>query len=88
MSPRIVSQRVWVLIGPILLGLVLALAPMACTSSERAAQEVYELAQFEQKQGNMDHARKLYQDVVTKYPDTSWAQKAQTSLSEIAPAQP
>lgn len=76
------------MIGPLVLGLALALSPMACASSERAAQDAYELAQFEQKQGNMDHARKLYQDVVTKYPGTSWAEKAQASLSEIAPAQP
>jgi outer membrane protein assembly factor BamD (BamD/ComL family) len=88
MAPRIIPQRILVVIGPIMLGLVLALSPMACTSSERAAQEVYELAQFEQKQGNMDHARKLYQDILTKYPDTSWADKARASLSELPPAQP
>ncbi len=88
MSTRIVAHRKIPMIGPLVLGLALALSPMACTSSERAAQDAYELAQFEQKQGNMDHARKLYQDVVTKYPDTSWAEKARAGLAELPPAPP
>ncbi len=77
------------MIGPIMLGLVLALSPTACTSShERAAQDAYELAQFEEKQGNADHARQLYQEIVTKHPDTAWAEKANARLTELQPVQP
>lgn len=72
----------------ILIGLVLVFSSAACTSAERAAQETYELGQFEEKQGNADHARQLYQEIVTKHPDTSWAEKARTRLSELQPAQP
>ncbi|MFZ5876336.1 MAG: tetratricopeptide repeat protein [Nitrospirota bacterium] len=88
MSTRINSQRIMRMIGPIVLGVALAFSPVACASSERAAQEAYELAQFEQKQGNVDHARELYRDIVAKYPNTSWADKARASLSELPPAQP
>lgn len=72
----------------VLIGLVLVLSPVACTSAERAAQETYELGRFEEKQGNAEHARQLYQEIVTKHPDTSWAEKAHTRLSELEPAQP
>lgn len=72
----------------LLVGVILVLAPMACTSAERAAQDTYELGQFEEKQGNTDHARQLYQEIVTKHPDTSWADKARTRLSELQPASP
>ncbi len=72
----------------LLVGVMLALAPVACTSAERAAQESYELGQFEEKQGNVDHARQLYEEIVTKHPDTSWAEKARTRLSELQPVSP
>jgi TolA-binding protein len=74
--------------GSLFLGLVVLFSPVACTSAERAAQETYELAQFEEKQGNAEHARQLYQEVVTKHPDTSWAEKARGRLSELQPATP
>jgi outer membrane protein assembly factor BamD (BamD/ComL family) len=76
------------MIGPVVLGLALALSPMACTSPERAAQEAYDLAQFEEKQGNADHARQLYQGIVTKHPNTPWAEKAHARLAELQPAHP
>lgn len=67
----------------LLVGVMLVLAPVACTSAERAAQETYDLGQFEEKQGNVDHARQLYEEIVTKHPDTSWAEKARVRLSEL-----
>jgi TolA-binding protein len=82
------TQRIASMISPLAFVLLLVVSPAACTSAERAAQETYELAQFEQKQGNAEHARELYQDIVTKYPDTSWAEKARAGLSELQPAQP
>lgn len=76
------------IVGPIVIALLLAVSSGACASAERAAQETYDLAQFEEKQGNAEHARQLYQDVITKYPDTSWAEKARASLADLPPAQP
>jgi TolA-binding protein len=76
------------IVGSLLLGLSVLFSPVACTSAERAAQEAYELAQFEEKQGNAEHARQLYQEIVAKHPDTSWAEKARGRLSELHPDQP
>jgi TolA-binding protein len=76
------------MIGPIVLGLMLALSSAACTSPERAAQEAYELAQFEEQQGNADHARQLYQGIIAKHPNTSWAEKSNARLTELQPIQP
>jgi TolA-binding protein len=76
------------MISPIVLGLLLALSPAACTSPERAAQEAYELAQFEEQQGNADHARQLYQVIIAKHPNTSWAERSRARLSELQPADP
>ena len=67
--------------------LVVAWAP-GCTSAERAAQDAYELAQFEQRQGNAEHARKLYEDIVAKHPETIWAEKARASLANLQSTQP
>jgi TolA-binding protein len=67
---------------------VLVLAVAGCTSSERAAQERFELAQFEEQQGNAAHARQIYQDIVATYPDTSWAARARQRISNLRPSQP
>lgn len=61
----------------------LAWIPLACTSSDRAARDVFDLAQFEERQGNLDHARQLYGDILSRYPETEWARKAQERLAEI-----
>lgn len=82
------ARRFASVLTPPAIALLLAVSSVACTPSERAAQEAYELAQFEQKQGNVDHARKLYQDVVTKYPETQWAEKARAGLADLPVAQP
>jgi outer membrane protein assembly factor BamD (BamD/ComL family) len=83
-----VGQRILLMIGPIVLGLLLALSPAACTSPERVAQEAYDLAQFEEKQGNPDHARQLYQGIIAKHSTTLWAEKAKARLAELQPVQP
>lgn len=81
-------QRAVLIVSLLVMAWVLMFAPAGCTSPERAAQETFELAQFEEKQGNLEHARKLYQDVTSKYPDTSWAEKARARLSELQPPPP
>lgn len=68
--------------------LLLAVWAPGCTSAERAAQETYELAQFEQRQGNAEHARQLYQEIITNFPGTAWAEKARASLADLPAAQP
>ena len=87
-NENVMAPRIAAILGPVGVALLLAVSTPACTSAERAAQETYELAQFEQKQGNAEHARQLYQDVVAKYPNTSWAEKARASLADLPAAQP
>jgi TolA-binding protein len=67
---------------------VLVLAFAGCTSSERAAEERFELARFEEQQGNATHARQIYQEIIAKYPGTSWAEQARQRVRELPSAQP
>ena len=61
--------------------IMLALFVSGC-SSDKAA-ELYDTAQFEEKQNNPDHASKLYEEILKKYPDSEFAKKAQERLSQI-----
>ena len=58
---------------------VLALA--AC--SGKGAQELFETAQFEEKQHNLDHARKLYEEIIAKHPQSELAAKAKERLNAM-----
>ena len=46
--------------------------------------ELFETAQFEEKQGNREHAAKLYQEVIQKHPGSENAKKAEVRLAEFA----
>jgi outer membrane protein assembly factor BamD (BamD/ComL family) len=48
------------------------------------SKELFETAQFEEKQNNRDHARQLYQEIVDKYPDSPVAKQAQDRLVALA----
>jgi TolA-binding protein len=61
--------------------LVLTLALVACGGG---AGELYETAQFEELQRNTTHARQLYQEIVTKHPDSPEAAKAKERLQALA----
>jgi outer membrane protein assembly factor BamD (BamD/ComL family) len=45
--------------------------------------ELFETAQFEEKQNNMEHARQLYQEIVTKYPKSPLAKQAEERLAAL-----
>jgi len=47
------------------------------------AKDIYETAQFEEKQFNKAHATKLYRQIVEQYPDSSYAGLAKTRLTEL-----
>uniref|UniRef100_C6E0P9 Lipoprotein n=1 Tax=Geobacter sp. (strain M21) TaxID=443144 RepID=C6E0P9_GEOSM len=65
----------------LLMMLVLALAA-ACSSDK--SKELFETAQFEEKQNNKEHAKKLYQEIVDKYPDSPLAKQAQERVAALA----
>lgn len=45
--------------------------------------ELYETAQFEEKQRNLEHAAQLYREIIKKAPDSEYAGKAAQRLAEI-----
>ena len=57
------------------------LALVAC--SGKGAQELFETAQFEEKQNNIDHARKLYEEIIAKHPQSELAAKARERLEAL-----
>ena len=61
--------------------MVLALLLAACSSGN--PQQLLETAQFEEKQHNKEHATKLYQEIVSKYPDSPQAKTAQERLQSL-----
>ncbi len=46
--------------------------------------ELLDTAQFEEKQHNEEHARKLYEEIVTKYPGTEFAAEASERLKVLS----
>jgi TolA-binding protein len=62
---------------------VFSLLFCACADAEQRAQELYELAVFEEKQFNKEHATELYEEILQKYPETEVAQKARDNLKKI-----
>ncbi|MDD5285382.1 MAG: hypothetical protein PHD54_05950 [Desulfuromonadaceae bacterium] len=64
---------------------VLILLAVCCTTltacpGDQGKQQL-ETAQFEEKQNNREHAIKLYEEVVTKYPGSPNAKSAQERLN-------
>lgn len=53
---------------------------LAC--SDRAA-DMYDTAQLEERQRNIDHARQLYSEILEEYPDSPYAEKARERLQEL-----
>ncbi len=55
---------------------------MAACSTDKS-KELFETAQFEEKQNNREHARQLYQEIVTKYPKSPLAKQAEERLAAL-----
>ena len=45
--------------------------------------QLFETAQFEEKQNNQAHARELYERVIQANPESEWATKAKARLAEL-----
>lgn len=69
--------------------LILALALLTgCASPEKKAAELLETAQFEEKQNNREHASKLYNEIIAKYPSSPAAQTASARIAEMNSKKP
>lgn len=63
----------------LLLGLAIAIS--SCSGNN--AKELFETAKLEKLQNAPDHAMKLYQEIVNKYPESEYAQKAKERLTAM-----
>lgn len=61
--------------------MAIAIAFSAC--SGKKAEEMYETAQFEELQTNYKHAKELYREIIEKYPESEYAEKASTRLNAL-----
>ena len=69
--------------------LILTLVLLAgCSSGEKKAADLLETARFEEKQGNFEHASKLYTEILRKYPSTPSAKDAATRMAELKQKKP
>jgi TolA-binding protein len=59
-----------------------------CVSGEKKAAELLETARFEEKQTNLEHATKLYEEILKKYPASPAAKEAATRMAELAHKKP
>jgi len=65
-----------------LLPVMFFLATAGCSGG--GAAELYQTAQFEEKQNNREHAAKLYSEIIKKYPDSEQAAKAKAELQRLS----
>ncbi len=69
--------------------MLLALALLAgCAPSEKKAAELLETARFEEKQSNLEHAAKLYDEILKNYPSSPAAKDAAARMAEIRQQKP
>ena len=57
-----------------------------CTGDK--GKELFETAQFEEKQHNIPHALQLYEEIVQKYPGSENARKAGERLEQLKQGKP
>ena len=69
--------------------MLLTLALLAgCAPGEKKAAELLDTARFEEKQSNLEHAAKLYEEILKKYPSSPAAIEAAARMSEIRQQKP
>ena len=69
--------------------LLVILALLAgCSSGEKKAAALLETARFEEKQSNLEHATKLYDEILRNHPSTPAAKEATERMAEIKQQKP
>ena len=67
--------------------IILCMAVLAFTAcSGDKPKELLELAEFEERQMNLPHAKQLYEDVIRLYPTSKEAEQARARLTSLTPA--
>lgn len=65
--------------------LAVCLLPLLLGCGDKA-KDLYDTAQFEEKQFNKPHATKLYRQIVEEYPNSPYANQAKARLAELEKA--
>lgn len=61
--------------------IIAVIALLSCSGDN--ASELFETAKFEELQNNRKHAVQLYEDIIKKYPQSEYADKAKERLSAL-----
>jgi outer membrane protein assembly factor BamD (BamD/ComL family) len=69
------TMRQWIYMGTLIFCIVLA----ACSGDK--PKELLEIAEFEERQHNVAHAKQLYDDLIRLYPDSKQAETARARLA-------
>jgi TolA-binding protein len=59
-----------------------------CASGDKKGAELLDTAKFEEKQNNYEHAARLYDEILKKYPGSPAAQEATTRLGALKNRKP
>lgn len=65
----------------LLLSVVAVLVVGGCSGDN--GKQLFETAQFEEKQHNLEHAKQLYDELAKKYPQSEFGQKAAERLKTL-----
>ena len=65
----------------VLVAVICTVSFLSCSADK--ASDLFETAQFEELQNNNEHARKIYEDIVKKYPKSDTARKAEERLTAM-----
>ncbi len=63
--------------------LLCALCLVVLGCSDQKAAELFETAAFEENQGNIPHAKQLYEELMNLYPSTKVAEIARSRLEDL-----
>lgn len=70
----------------IILILMIILAAVLSGCSGNGAEQLFDTAKLEEVQDNREHASKLYQEIIDRYPESEYAMRAKERLSAIREA--
>jgi TolA-binding protein len=70
-------MRQWIYVGAVVFCVALA----ACSADK--PKELLEIAEFEERQHNVEHAKQLYEELVRLYPSSPQAETARARLAPL-----
>jgi len=65
----------------LILMIILAMALSGCSGNN--AEQLFDTAKLEELQDDREHATKLYQEIIEKYPESEYAKRAKERLSAL-----